>query len=83
MDDSYAKLVFRRVERKKGDGWETITFDLLKKGDLFKLYDPVGEGQWENGKEVYIAKSDAEPYYFVWSHHDPFDNYYMIEADYA
>ena len=69
-------LVYRRVERKRGDGWEEITFDLLKKGDLFKLYDPICEGQIEDGNTIYIAKSDAEVC------HEP-DGNYVIEADYA
>jgi hypothetical protein len=55
------KLVFRKVERKNNEEWEVITFDHLRKGDLFKLYDPADEHQIEDGKQVYIAKSDAEP----------------------
>lgn len=66
-------LVFRRVERKNGENWDVITFDQLRKGDLFKLYDPVGEPQWENGDQIYIAKGDAFPC-------EPGGNY-GIEAD--
>ena len=55
------KLVLRRVERKGVEGWEVVTFDLLRKGDLFKLWDTPGDNQVENGEQVYIAMSDPEP----------------------
>lgn len=71
--DAAEKLVFRRVERKNGENWDVITFDQLRKGDLFKLYDPVDDMQWENGKQVYIANSDATPC-------EPNGNY-VVEAD--
>jgi hypothetical protein len=77
VDVVLPKLIYRKVERRNGEEWEVITFDLLKKGDLFKLYDPTGEGQVETGEQVYIATSDAEPY------GPPEQCNYMVEADNA
>jgi hypothetical protein len=59
------------VSRKVGDGvWETITFDHLRKGDVFRFL----KGSYE---KVYIATSDAEL-------EGPEEQCnYKIEADYA
>ena len=58
------------VSRKVGEGiWETVTFDLLRKGDVFRFV---------NGRytKVYVATTDAE-------HCGPGECEYTIEAEHA
>ncbi len=54
--------LYRQVKRKIQDGWETITFDCLREGDVFKLLDEDVDNQIEDGRRTYIAKSDAMPF---------------------
>ena len=38
----------RIVKRKEGEGWAIIPFEDLRKGDIFMLYEPDGEGPIPN-----------------------------------
>ena len=72
---------WRRVERLTAENtWEEITFDELKAGDCFKLYDDGGG--IEDGTIVYLAKGDAELCAVPEGFDSPEGNY-MVEADYA
>lgn len=72
MDEIIAEVTLPTlVSRKVGDGvWETVTFDLLHKGDVFRFIRPGGY------EKVYIATTDAE-------HCGPGECDYTIEADNA
>lgn len=49
----------RTVEKKEKDGYVKVKFHELKKGDLFKLYEPDGTPVRFRGSDIYIALSDA------------------------
>ena len=59
MIDEVKAIVPTMVKRKRGEEREVITFDLLRKGDVFWF---LGRKRYATGQPVYIAKSDAEPY---------------------
>jgi hypothetical protein len=55
------ELILRKVERRTPDGsFEETKFADLKKGDAFKLHDPIDSNpRYEDGTTIYIALADA------------------------
>jgi hypothetical protein len=71
-EESVMPLQLRRVERLENGEFKQIQFSELKTGDHYKLYDD-GENPFEDGSQVYVALSDAEPC-------EPKGNY-MVRSD--
>lgn len=50
----------RIVQRKNGELWENIYFQHLKKGDIFRMFEPTGDPVIGNKNDTeFVADSDV------------------------
>lgn len=52
----------RRVYKSYDNQWIEVSFDSLRKGDVFKMYEPYDEinpVMDKDGKTIFTAKTDA------------------------
>ena len=57
-------LVSRKAEKFTGERWEPISFETLKKGDIFRLFEE--DGTAVDGGRASVALGDAYPCGSTW-----------------
>ena len=50
----------RIVEVHRGNGWQRCAFEDLRKGDVFRLFEPDGERVRDGSSDAWIATSDPK-----------------------